>query len=113
MFCFLFSRWLLRPFVGCTQNALQNYYKYLEYTRFLPKKYRLCSHKQYFSEKRLLFAQTSERKFGGNPPVIRRSLTSLLMGRGVPKLHTYMQVQNACHSIFLPFWQSNGPIITY
>ena len=37
-----------------TQNALQNYYKYLEYTRFLPKKYRLCSHKQYFSEKRLL-----------------------------------------------------------
>ena len=45
--------------------ALQNYYKYLEYTRILAKKYRLCSHKQYFSVKGLLFAQKCGRKFGG------------------------------------------------
>ena len=39
MFCFLFSRWLLRPFVGCTQNALQNYKKFSIYasTKCMPQ----------------------------------------------------------------------------
>jgi len=35
------------------QNSLQNYNKYLEYTRLLAKKYRLCLHKQYFYGKRI------------------------------------------------------------
>ena len=39
---------------------MQIYYKFLEYTRFLAKKYRLCLHKQYFSVKSLLFALQCE-----------------------------------------------------
>ena len=35
---------------------MQIYYNFLEYTRFLAKKNRLCLHKQYFSVKSLLFA---------------------------------------------------------
>ncbi len=49
------------------------------------KKYRLCLHKQYFSVKRLLFAQRCERKFGGNPPQ-RAEYNEACRGKGVPKL---------------------------
>ena len=45
--------------------ALQNYYKNLEYTRILAIK---CKSIYILWTKGLLFAQRSERKFGGNPP---------------------------------------------
>ena len=47
-----------------TKNALQIYYKNLEYTRILCKKSNLF---EVFCGKALLFAQASERKFGGSP----------------------------------------------
>ena len=69
----------------------RNYYKNLEYTRFWPKKYRLCSHKQYFSVERLLFARRRERTFGGNPPQ-RAEYNEACRGRGVPKLLQIIQI---------------------
>ena len=47
----------MSPFSSILQNRLQRYYKFFKYTRFLAKKYRLCSHKRSFLLKRLLFAR--------------------------------------------------------
>ena len=57
----------MSPFSSILQNRLQRYYKFFKYTRFLAKKYRLCSHKRSFLLKRLLFARKCERTFEGVP----------------------------------------------
>ena len=118
----------MSPFSSILQNRLQRYYKFFKYTRFLAKKYRLCSHKRSFLLKRLLFARKCERTFEGENASFPRSLQQCPKGaqrmmKGCSKvaspfvtlLITYSSAANTstAQSSFLNFLQRYNKYLKY
>ena len=85
----------MSPFSSILQNRLQRYYKFFKYTRFLAKKYRLCSHKRSFLLKRLLFARKCERTFEGENASFPRSLQQCPKGA--------QRMMKGCSKVASPF----------